>query len=333
MRLVALCCIPGVLAQLYFFGWGNLIHICLAGFTAWVTEVIIMVMRNRPALRVANDCSAILTGVLLGIALPPFLPWWMTVLAVVFAIAVVKHVYGGLGNNPFNPAMAGYVLLLIAFPVAMTSWMPVQSQAEHSLSLVDTANLIFTGFTTDGFSLQQVRMTLDGMTAATPLDTLKTDLREGLTAAESQQKLVFGQFAGAGWEWVNLAFLAGGLYLIRRKAIDWAIPGGFLIALFIASLLGTVLHPDGTGSPVFHLLNGGTMLGAFFIATDPVSGSTTPKGRWIFGALIGVLIYSIRTWGGYPDAVAFSVLLANMCVALIDYYTKPVSYGHRGDQS
>lgn len=329
MRIVILACIPGILAQAYFFGWGNLVQIVIAAAAAWLTEAAIMIMRNRPVLKTTSDNSAILTGVLLGIALPPLLPFWMTILATVFAIAVVKHLYGGLGNNLFNPAMAGYVLLLIAFPVAMTSWQPVLSQAENPMGLWDTLSLIFSGFSSDGYSLQQARLTLDGFAAATPLDTLKTDLREGLTALESQQKPVFGLVAGLGWEWINLGFLMGGCYLAKRKLISWAIPGGFLGALLICSLLGYALNPDQAASPMLHLFGGATMLGAFFIATDPVSACTTEKGRWIFGALIGVLVYAIRTWGGYPDAVAFAVLLANMSVSLIDYYTQPRTYGHK----
>lgn len=333
MGLVLIAAVPGILVQAYFFGWGNLIQIAIAATTAWLTEIMVLRLRSRPALSIASDNSALLTGVLLGIALPPLLPFWMTVIATVFAIAVVKHMYGGLGHNIFNPAMAGYVLLLIAFPVAMTSWQPVQSLATHPMGFWDTLQLIFTGFSSDGYSLQQARMTLDGFTAATPLDTLKTDLREGLTAAESQQKPIFGYVAGLGWEWVNIAFLVGGLYLAKRRLIAWAIPGGFLASLFVCSLLGFALHPDGTASPLVHLFGGATMLGAFFIATDPVSACTTPKGRWLFGALIGALVYAIRTWGGYPDAVAFAVLLANMCVSLIDYYSQPRTYGHKEKRS
>ncbi|MBW8190700.1 electron transport complex subunit RsxD [Neiella marina] len=332
MRMVILCCIPGIAIQWYFFGWGNLIQIMLAVSACWVTEAVILIMRARPVFRITRDSSALLTGVLLGIALPPFLPWWMTVIAAVFAIGVVKHLYGGLGNNLFNPAMAGYVLLLISFPVAMTSWQPVVAQAQHQMGLWDSLNLVFTGFSSDGYSIQQARMTLDGITAATPLDTIKTDLRQGLTLDESQQNPVFGVFAGAGWEWVNLAFLLGGLYLIYRRVISWAIPGGMLLSLFVISGISFAFQPDGAASPMMHLFSGATMLGAFFIATDPVSACTTVKGRWIFGALIGAMVYAIRTWGGYPDAVAFSVLLANMSVMLIDYYCKPRTYGHKERQ-
>ena len=333
MRWVLLCCIPGLLLQTWFFGWGTLIQLGLAALTAWLTEWAILTIRNRPALRVVGDHSALLTGVLLALALPPLLPWWITVLGTFFAIAVVKQLYGGLGQNVFNPAMAAYVLLLIAFPVAMTSWLPVRLLSAQSFSFLDTLLLIFTGFSQDGFSIQQARLTIDGITAATPLDTLKTDLRAGLTMVESLQKNVYGLVAGKGWEWVNLAYLVAGLYLLKRKIIPFAIPAGFLSALLICSLLGWLIAPDSTPSPFLHLFSGATMLGAFFIATDPVSASTTPKGRWVYGALIGVLIYCIRTWGGYPDAIAFAVLLANMTVSLIDYYTPPRVYGQKRSHS
>lgn len=332
MRIVILCAIPGLLTQLYFFGWGTLIQLVIAVATAYLSEAWVLKLRKRPVIRTLKDNSALLTALLLAIALPPYLPWWMTALATLFAIVLVKHLYGGLGQNIFNPAMAGYVLLLIAFPVAMTSWQPVLSQTAQPLSILDSLHLIFTGFTSDGYSLQQARLTLDGITAATPLDTLRTDLREGLTSFESQQKAVFGHLAGKGWEWVNLAFLLGGLYLAKRNLIAWSISAGFVGSLFVCALLGYALNPDGSAPPLLHLFSGATMLGAFFIATDPVSAATTPKGRWLFGALIGGIVYAIRTWGGYPDAVAFAVLLANMSVSLIDYYTRPTTYGH-GERS
>ena len=166
---------------------------------------------------------------------------------------------------------------------------------------------------------------------ATPLDTLKTDLTQGLTYSESLSKATFnGSFfnaAGAGWGWVSLAYLLGGLALVKTRVISWHIPGSMIVSVFICAAVLHLANGDVYASPLFHLLNGAVIVGAFFIATDPVSASTTPRGRIIFGAAIGFWIVIIRVFGGYPDAVAFAVIIMNMAVPLIDYYTRPRVYG------
>lgn len=329
MMWVALCALPGLLAQSYFFGWGTLIQLLIAIPTAIAFEAGITSIRGRGPTAGIRDNSALLTGILFGLAIPPFTPWWMTVLGIFFAIVIVKQLYGGLGFNPFNPAMAAYVLLLVSFPVAMTGWLPVKAMALQPASFLDALSLILSGHNHEGFSVLQMRAMLDGTTAATPLDVMKTNLTLGFTSAEILEKPIFSLFAGEGWQWVNLAYLAGGLVLIYKKIIQWYIPAGFLGALTVLAMCVYLVDPDGSASPLLHLLSGATMFGAFFIATDPVTASTTIKGRLIFGAIIGVLVYCIRSWGGYPDAVAFSVLLANMCVPLLDHYTKPTIYGQR----
>lgn len=329
MRTVILATIPGIAAQWYFFGAGNLIHIALACIAAIITEAVFLKLRKQPILNRIQDNSALLTGLLIGISVPGFAPWWISVMGAVFAIGIAKHLYGGLGHNIFNPAMVAYVMLLVSFPLQMTTWPPVSEITGYELSLWDVFNVIFTGITLDGHTAHQLMQNIDGITMATPLDTLKTGLAMGQTVSEIQMKEQFSWLSGLGWEWINLAFLAGGIYLLSKRAILWYIPIGLLGGLFVISLIGYLWEPDAVGSPIFHLFSGATMLGAFFIATDPVSAATTPKGRLIFGALIGVLVYTIRTWGGYPDAMAFAVLLANMCVPLIDYYTQPRVYGHK----
>lgn len=328
MRTVILCSALGIAAQWFFFGWGVLIQVILASLVALASEAAILVLRKRPALPYLRDNSALLTGILVGISIPPLAPWWITVIGVVFAIVIAKHLYGGLGQNLFNPAMVAYVVLLISFPVQMTTWLPPSSISAAPVSLLDSLYTVFTGFTQDGFSVHQLRMSVDGVTMATPLDTLKTSLTTGHTTTETLASPIFGMIAGIGWEWVNVGFLLGGLLLLKLRIIQWQIPVGMLGALFVISTVAFLFNPDGTASPIIHLFSGATMLGAFFIATDPVSASTTVKGRLIFGALIGILVYLIRTWGGFPDGVAFSVLLANMCVPMIDYYTRPRTYGH-----
>ncbi len=328
MRLVIYATFPGVFAQWYFFGWGNLIHIALAIFCAVIAEFSVLSMRSKNLKNQLFDGSAILTALLLGISLPALAPWWITVIGATFAIVVVKQLYGGLGNNPFNPAMAAYVLLLVSFPVQMTNWQPPLSLITIDLDFSNALSTIFTGFTLDGYSVEQLRTHVDGYTMATPLDTLKTNLTLGLTISESRTGMVFGNNFALGWEWINLGFLLGGLLLIVKKAIHWSTPVSFLTSILVCTFVAFSISPDTNAPTMFHWLSGATMLGAFFILTDPVSGATSTKGRLIFGALAGFIVIIIRDLGGYPDAVAFSVLLCNMAAPLIDQYTKPRVYGH-----
>ena len=333
MRLVIYAALPGIALQWYFFGWGNIVHIMLAMLTALVAEFFVLSLRDQGIKSQVLDGSALLTALLIGVSLPALAPWWITVIGTAFAIIIVKQLYGGLGHNPFNPAMAAYVMLLISFPIQMTSWQPPLELMPIDLNFTNTLSVIASGFTLDGYSVEQLRTHIDGYTMATPLDTLKTDLTLGLTVTESFQKPVFGSNYSIGWEWVNLGFLLGGLFLIAKKAIDWITPASFLGSLFVCSLIGFLLSPDTSASTLFHWLSGGCMLGAFFILTDPVSGATSNKGRVIFGLLAGLLVYLIRKFGGYPDAIAFSVLLCNMAAPLIDQYTRPRTYGHKVDKS
>ncbi|KOO14508.1 electron transporter RnfD [Vibrio xuii] len=328
MKWVALCALPGLAAQTYFFGWGTIIQLLLAIVIGLTLEALVMLARKRPPMSALRDNSALVTAWLLAIAIPPLSPWWVITIGLIFAIVIAKHLYGGIGQNLFNPAMVAYVVLLISFPVQMTSWISPQELQATPVSSGDAFSLIFTGFNLEGLSLQQIRTGIDGITMATPLDAFKTALTAGNTASEALTQPQFGGLAGIGWEWVNLAYLIGGLLLIKLRVINWHIPVSFLVSLTLISGLFMLLSPGTTASPTIHLLSGATMLGAFFIATDPVSASTTVKGRLIFGAFIGAMVFIIRSWGGFPDGVAFAVLLGNMCVPLIDYYTKPRTYGH-----
>ncbi|QSX31629.1 electron transport complex subunit RsxD [Shewanella cyperi] len=324
MQRVLLCALPGLVAQCVYFGWGTLIQVILAIVVALACEAAVMKLRGRSVKAALGDQSAMLTALLLGLALPPLAPWFVVVIGTVFAIVIVKQLYGGLGHNLFNPAMAAYVLLLVSFPVLMTTWAAPATIAAQS---ADPWTALVTIFSSQG--AEAFRLGIDGVTMATPLDTLKTDLSMGFTTTESLAKPVFSGSTGEGWFWVNLAYLAGGLVLLYLKTIRWHISGGLLGALFICSLFGFAVSPDTHASPALHLFSGATMLAAFFIATDPVTAATSPRGRLIFGALIGVLVYLIRTFGGYPDGVAFAVLLANLCAPFIDYYVRPRTYGHR----
>ncbi|SDH64996.1 electron transport complex protein RnfD [Vibrio xiamenensis] len=328
MKWVALAALPGLATQTYFFGWGTIIQLLFAIVLAMTLEGLVMLLRRRHPMSALRDNSALVTAWLLAVAIPPLSPWWLVTIGLIFAILIAKHLYGGIGQNLFNPAMVAYVVLLVSFPVQMTSWVaPADLQPAH-ISLGDSFSLIFSGFNLDGMSLQQVRTGIDGVTMATPLDSFKTGIKAGHTAQEVLAKPQYSGLAGVGWEWVNLAYLLGGLLLLRLRVIHWHIPVSFLVSLGLFSCAFFLFTPGETASPVIHMLSGATMIGAFFIATDPVSASTTNKGRLVYGALIGALVFIIRSWGGFPDGVAFAVLLANMCVPMIDYYTKPRTYGH-----
>nr|WP_318381861.1 electron transport complex subunit RsxD [uncultured Enterobacter sp.] len=330
MLLVLLAAVPGIAVQCWFFGWGTLLQILLAAASALAAEAVILKLRKQNVTAILADNSALLTGLLLAISIPPFAPWWMVVLGTLFAVIIAKQLYGGLGHNPFNPAMIGYVVLLISFPVQMTSWLPPQEIAAHVPGFMDAVQVIFSGHTTSGGDMTTLRMGIDGISQATPLDTFKTSIRAGHSVDQILTSPIYsGALAGVGWQWVNLAYLAGGLFMLWKKTIRWHIPVSFLLTLAVCATLGWLVSPQSLASPQIHLLSGATMLGAFFILTDPVTASTTNKGRLIFGALAGLLVWLIRSFGGYPDGVAFAVLLANITVPLIDYYTRPRVYGHR----
>lgn len=330
MMLVLIAALPGIATQLWFLGWGTLFQIILAAVSALAAEAAVLQLRKQPIAAILKDNSALLTGLLLAVSIPPLAPWWMVVLGTVFAVIIAKQLYGGLGQNPFNPAMIGYVVLLISFPVQMTSWLPPHDIAATAPGLLDALQVIFTGHTASGGDMNTLRMGIDGISQATPLDTFKTSLHAGHAVEQIMQYPIYsGMLAGAGWQWVNIAWLIGGVWLLWQKAIRWHIPVSFLVTLAVCSTLGWAFAGDSLASPQLHLLSGATMLGAFFILTDPVTASTTNRGRLIFGALAGLLVWLIRSFGGYPDGVAFAVLLANITVPLIDYYTRPRVYGHR----
>jgi len=320
MLQVLLAMIPAVIAMVYFFGPAVLINIALALAIALASEAVMLKIRKRPIKPFITDGSAAVTAVLLAVAIPPLAPWWLTTVGIIFAIVFAKHLYGGLGYNPFNPAMVGYVLLLVSFPLEMTTWLPVSSLSETPIDFSHALQLIFHGDSTAGIAM-------DTVSGATPLDAMKTQISQQILPEYIVNQNLFGILGGLGWEWINFWFAIGGLYLLYRRVINWHVPVAMLGTIFVLSSITGLFAPELTGSPLFHLFSGGTMLGAFFIATDPVSGSTTVKGRVLFGIGVGALTYIIRIWGGYPDGVAFAVLLMNMGAPLIDYYTQPKVYG------
>ncbi len=323
MLRVLLALVPALLAWVWFFGWGIIFNLLIASTVAVAAEALMLKLRGRPIRRHLMDLTAIVTAALLVFCLPPTTPWWITTTGAVFAIVFAKHLYGGLGHNPFNPAMAGYVVLLISFPVEMTQWLPPRQLVEDGQFPGAWAQLvaILTGELPGA-------ATVDAISRATPLDVMKTELGMARTIAEITADPRFGDIGGYGWEWIGNGIIVGGLWLIYTKVIRWQIPVAVLAGVLVPATFFYLLDPGSHASPGFHLFSGATLLCAFFIATDPVSAATTRLGRIIFGVGIGLLIYIIRTWGGYPDAVAFAVLLMNMAVPLIDRYSRPRTYGH-----
>ncbi|MBD3657442.1 MULTISPECIES: electron transport complex subunit RsxD [Marinobacter] len=317
MLWVILAALPGLAMQTVFFGWGNLINVIWCIALAIAAEAAMLTLRRRSLGFFLRDNTAAVTGLLLGLSLPQFAPWWVSAVAVITAIVLAKQLYGGLGSNPFNPAMAGYALVLISFPVAMTTnWAQAALLWGDAPGFGETLRIIASG--------QQT--VADAFTMATPLDEYKHKVGSH-TATEILAHPTFGDGIARGWEWVNGAFLAGGLVLLALRIISWHIPVSMLGALAVMSIaFGS--NADQYAPLSLHLLAGGTMLGAFFIATDPVSAATSHQGKIIYGAGIGILLYVIRAWGNYPDAVAFSVLLMNFAVPFIDHYTPPRTYGH-----
>ena len=314
MAEVLIALLPGLLAYVLCFGPGILTVLALSVASALLTEAACLAARGRELRRSLGDLSAVVTAVLLALAMPPTAPWWIPVLGAAFAIGLGKQVFGGLGANPFNPAMVGYIVMLVSFPAEMTIWpAPAPLWTAEAWQL---AGAPFAG-------------TADAVAGATVLDYARTQLSLGLTLTELRDSAVFGALAGRGWEWVAAGYLLGGLGLCWRGLVGWQIPAGVLGGLALMALPFWLADADRYASPLFHLFAGGAMLGAFFIATDPVSAATTPRGRLLFGLGIGVLTWIIRNFGGYPDAIAFAVVLMNIPVPLIDRWTKPRIFGQQ----
>ena len=314
MADVCIALLPGLLCYAWLFGAGVLIQCALAVCFALLLEYAILRLRHRDPVPFLRDGSAVVTALLFAVSITPLAPWWICLCGMAFAIIIGKHAFGGIGYNLFNPAMAGYVFVLACFPVQMNTWPALSA---HGI----------------GAGLDSIfpmgGAPLDVLSGATALDELKNRLELMEMVFEITTSPVFGLVGGAGWEWINFLYLLGGVYLLARGVIRWHIPVAVLAGVSLVSLLFYVYDPDVHAAPLFHLFSGGTMLCAFFIATDPVTASTTGRGRLLYGILIGVLICLLREWGAYPDGVAFAVLLANTFVPLIDLLTRPRVFGEQ----
>lgn len=312
MLQVWLATVPGFAALIYFFGWGHLMLATFAVMAALASEALMLKLRHRPALPRLKDGSAALTGWLLALCLPSLAPWWIPVLGASLGIILAKQLYGGLGQNPFNPAMVGYAICIVAFPLPMTlNWV--------ALPLLDTSVSTWT-LAWQTIVLGHTLLPLDAMSMATPLD-LFNQARLGMfdwalaggTAIQDQ-----------GWIWVSALYALGGLTLLWRGVIRWHIPASIILSTVVFTLL---LMPWAKPMPLdLQLLSGSLMLGAFFIATDPSSSPVNARAQWVYGIGIGLWLVVIRTWGGYPDGFAFAVLLMNLAVPLLDHWQRKVQY-------
>jgi len=319
MGWVLLALTPGVSANVVGFGSGPLIQIALAVLFALLFEALMLRLRKQPLRPFMTDLSAPLAGVLFALCLPPLAPWWIAAIGMFMAMVLAKHVYGGLGHNLFNPAMVGYAVVLICFPLELSRW--PQALDATNVGLLDSLRAIFAGIPPPP--------NWDAIAQATPLDVLKQASTGGQTLGETLASPVYLQSSDHVFLWISLAYLAGGIGLLWLRIIAWQTPVALIATVFLVSLPLHIFDPDLYLSPVLQLATGGLMLAAFFIATDPVSGCTTPRGRWIFAAGVALLTLTIRRWGAYPDGVAFAVLLMNCAAPWIDLHTRPRIYGER----
>jgi electron transport complex protein RnfD len=304
VALIPAALIPAMFVGVYLFGFQALAIILLSVVASMATEAGAQRMMGRKV--TITDGSAVITGILLALNLPPTVPWWLVVTGSAIAIVIGKQIYGGLGYNPFNPALVARVILLISFPVQMTSWVkptPLFSRA------------------------------IDVVTTATPLGEMKTHLLvknslEGFTMGELWNPFI-GNIGGCIGETSVIALLLGAGFLLYRGYITWHIPITFIGTVFILSGFFWLINPDQYMNPLFHILTGGLMLGAFYMATDMVTSPVTARGMMVFGAGCGVITIIIRLFGGYPEGVSYSILLMNAATPLIDRYTRPMTFGWR----
>jgi electron transport complex protein RnfD len=290
--------VPAVCASLYFFRLRALLLLLTCVVACLATEAIFLWLRRKP-LHPLLDGSAIITGLLLALTLPPSLSLEMAVIGSVIAIAIGKQVFGGLGYNIFNPALVGRAFLQTAFPVAMTTWIPPVAEK------INTA------------------------TYATPLGDLKFQdaVAQGILAP--LKALFLGNTGGSLGETSALALIIGGLFLLFRRVIDWRIPLGIILSLTVFTGIFWISNPGKYASPLFHILAGGLLLGAFFMATDMVTSPITPRGTWIYATGIGVVVGMVRLFGGFPEGVMYSILFMNTFVPLLNRYTRPRILGER----
>jgi len=303
MRDVIIALLPAIFVGVYIFGLPALKVVLLSAIFCVGWEAILLKLFKRPG-KMSDyllDYSAVITGILLGLNLSSSAPWWLIFVGAFIAMLLGKHVYGGLGQNPFNPALVARVFLLIAFPVEMTKWP------------IPTPGKLFSA--------------VDATTSATPLGILKTDGLKAALDSISIKSLIIGNMGGCIGEISIIALLIGGIYLLIRNVIRWEIPLSFIFFVGIIAFIFSEINPDKYAPVFFHLFSGGLFLGAFFMATDYVTSPETPSGMLVFGAGCGFFTIIIRLFGGYPEGVSFAILIMNSLVPIIDRHIRPKRFG------
>ena len=301
---VVIALLPALGFSIYFFGWGAIETTLVAIISCLAFEFLIQKYLLKKKQVSITDGSAIVTGLLLAYNVPTSLPIWIIILGSLVAIGIGKMSFGGLGSNPFNPALVGRVFLLISFPVQMTSWP-----------------------TPKGFD------TVDAITGATPLGLVKEGFKNGANVSDllpnipSHMEMFYGRMGGSMGEVAAFALLIGFVYLLFRKVITWHIPVSIFATITIFTGILWFVNPEQYMNPLFHLITGGVMLGAIYMATDYVTSPMSIKGMWIYGIGIGVITVLIRTFGAYPEGVSFAILIMNAFVPLINTYIKPKRFG------
>ncbi len=323
MSQVLLALVPATGFALYQFGWPGIFLFLVTIVTALLAEAGSLALAGKPIKPFLFDGSALLTAWLLALSLPPWAPWWIGAVGGAFAIVIGKQVFGGLGQNLFNPAMLARVALLISFPVAMTRWVAPQPLFSASApGFLDGLHITFGGGSA-----------IDSVSSATVLGHVKTELTRGhgldvsLHGVYAPLDQLFGFASGSLGETSALLLLLGGIFLLWRRIITWQIPVAMLATVALLAGVFHLVDPVRFADPLLHILSGGMILGAFFIATDPVTSPSGGIGQLVFGAGCGALVYIIRTWGGFPEGVAFAVLLMNAATPLLDHYLRPRIYG------
>ncbi len=308
---VLIALVPATLAGLWFFGIGALLVLlaCILGctLTEWVFSAA-EVRRER-----LFDGSGVLTGLLLGLTLPPSLPLWMAFVGGMVSIGLGKLIWGGLGHNLFNPALVGRAFLLATFPIAMTTWTPAGGPGQ------------FFDINASNLAAPFMHVDYDGVSSATPLGLMKFE-----SQTTALPDLLIGNISGCIGETSGLLLLLGGVYLLWRQIIDWRIPAGIMLAVAVLSGMLHVADANQYPGPLFSVFAGSLLIGAFFMATDPVSSPVTPRGAWIFAIGVGLLVVLIRNFGGFPEGVMYAILLMNAATPLIDRYTQPRVFGRGG---
>lgn len=324
MATVMAALTPATAIGLILFGWPAVLLFAVTLGSALLWESGCLLLAGRPVRATLSDHSALLTGWLLALSLPPWAPWWIGVVGSFIAVVVGKQVYGGLGQNLFNPAMLARVALLVSFPLEMTTWVNPMPWLDASAPGWTEAWRIFTGG----------NFAFDGHTGATLIGHVKTEFSQGRGLGEAYASAGYGLIAsltgvtrGSLGETSTVALALGGLWLLRRQIITWHIPVSLIATVFLLASAFSLADAERYPGPIFHLSSGALMLLAFFIATDYVTSPNSPVGQVIFGIGCGVIVFVIRTWGAYPEGAGFAILLMNSLTPVIDHYVRPRIYG------